>query len=504
MRWAALGVLVSALFIIGLDLTILSVALPTLAQALAATTTELQWMVDSYAVAIAAALLPAGMLADRLGRKRMLLAGLVLFGLMSGAAGFSRSAGELIAARAGMGLAAAVVLPLGVSILPTIFPPEERRRALAAGSVAMGLGTPLGPLLAGYLLEHYHWGSVFLINVPIVVVTAAAGLLFVPESRAGPSGVDVAGIVLSSAGLASLVYGIIQAPREGWGDPVIVGCMAAGLLLLAAFAIWERRAVRPLVDFGLFANARFTWGTASATMVSFALFGTGFVVPQYLQLVSATTPLETGVRFLPLVCAMVVSSGASDPLTARFGTKVAIGSGLVSSAAGFGALSLVTPASGYGFVAFALVLIGLGLGLALTPALEAVMGALPESRLGVGSAVVSTIRQVGGALSVAVLGSILATVYALELAPATSGLAPADARSAGDSIAGALLVADRLGGAPGALLVASADSAFTHAAAVVFGLSCALTAVAAAGVLAFMPSRSEPVPHRAVAAGVRE
>lgn len=502
-RWAALGVLVSGLMVIGLDLTILSVALPTLAAKLGATTTELQWMVASYVVVFAALLLPAGLLSDRYGRRRVFLIGLLLFGVTSAAAAASPSAVALIAARAGMGLAAAIIGPVGLSIMPTIFPPEERRRAIAVGSVAIAIASPLGPLVAGYLLEHYPWGSVFLINVPLVIATAVAGRLLIPESRgAGPFHLDVAGMVLSSAGLALLVYGIIQAPMNGLGGPVIPTCIGLGSILLVAFVAWERRAAHPLVDLGLFANARFSVGTAATAMVSFAVFGATFLVPQYLQLVSGDTSLQTGVRLLPVVASQIVAAGLSDVLTTRLGTRIVVASGLTIAAVAFGILSLLSPDSGYLVVAIALVLLGAGLGLALTPSLDAVISALPVDRLSVGSAVNSTLRQVAGALSVAVLGSIFASTYSSRLSAATHGLAPAAAQTARESMAGALVVAGQVGGAPGARLVAAADSAFTTAMAAAFVVAAALTMVVAALALAFLPARegsrhTQPAPDAA-------
>src|SRR5438874_392502 len=300
-RWWALGALVLSILTIGFDATILNVALPTLATSLHAGTGALQWIVDAYVLVFAGLLLPVGALGDRYGRKRFLVAGLLLFGGSSIVAAYAHSTGPLIAARALMGVGAAVLTPISMAVLPVMFPPKERPKAITFVTIGLGLGVPLGPIVGGYLLRHFWWGSVFLVNLPVVIVALIAVLALVPESHdPAPRRVDLAGAGLSTAGLVSFVYGIIEAPARGWDDARVVATIVTGAVLLTLFVIWERRTREPMIDLGLFGRPRFLWGTTAATVASFALFGLLFVLPQYLQGVRGYDALGTGVRLLPL------------------------------------------------------------------------------------------------------------------------------------------------------------------------------------------------------------
>src|SRR5215469_3821133 len=314
-RWWALGALALSVLVVALDLFVLTLALPTLSADLHATSGDLQWFVDAYSLVLAAAMLPAGLIGDWIGRKRLLLVALGVFGAASLACAYSTSAGELIAARAVLGLAAAVILPMSLAVLPVLFTAEERPRAIAAVGGATFLGYPIGPILGGWLLDHFWWGSVFLINVPVVVVAIVAVSTLMPESRgADTSRVDVAGIVISSAGLALLTYGLIKAGDNGWGDVTAIATMSAGVVALAAFAAWEGRTsgrrsgsrTLPLVDLKLFGSAGFTWGTVLATLVSFALFGLVFAMPQYFLDVRGLNSLGAGIRMLPMIAGLAV------------------------------------------------------------------------------------------------------------------------------------------------------------------------------------------------------
>ena len=296
-----------------------SLALPTLAVDLHASTSDLQWFVDAYSLLLAAALLPAGLLGDRIGRKKLLIGALVTFGVASLACAYSSSTGELIAARAVLGLAAAVILPLSLAVLPVMFAPEERPRAIAVVGGATFIGYPLGPILGGWLIDNYWWGSVFLINVPIVVIALAAVMFLMPESRgSGKFRIDGTGVVLSSAGLAALTHGVISAGQDGWSDSRAVGTIVAGAIMLAAFVIWERlvgrRGGQPLVDLSLFRSAGFTWGTTLSTMISFALFGLTFAMPQFFLDVKGLDSLASGIRLLPLIGGLAVGLGAGQRL----------------------------------------------------------------------------------------------------------------------------------------------------------------------------------------------
>ncbi len=309
-RWWALIAISASVLVVGLDLTVLNLALPVLSTQLHASTTDLQWFSAAYSLVLAAALLPAGMLGDRAGRKKMLLIALVVFGASSAACAFAGSAGELIAARAVLGLGAAMIFPMSIAVLPVLFAPEERPRAIAAVMGATFIAYPVGPLLGGWLLDNFWWGSVFLINVPVVVVALVAVALLLPESHGARSArIDVPGIILSSLGLAGLTYGCIKAGQDGWSDPAALATILAGALVLALFVLWERRAGRrgqALVQLELFRSAAFTWGTILTTFVSFAMFGILFAMPQYFQEVRGLDSLATGLRMLPMIGGMVV------------------------------------------------------------------------------------------------------------------------------------------------------------------------------------------------------
>src|SRR5258707_9431156 len=366
-RWLALGALALSVLVVGLDLTVLNLALPTLGADLRASTSDLQWFIDAYSLVLAAALLPAGVLGDRLGRKKMLTGALVRVGVAPLACAYSRSSGELVAARAVLGVGAAVVLPLSLAVLPVLFAPEERQKAIAVVMSAVFLGYPLGPLLGGWLLDNFWWGSVFLINVPVIVLALIAVAVLMPESRSERRpGVDPFGVVISSLGLTGLVYGVIKAGQNGWGDVTALATMAAGVAVLAAFVAWERRVSRrpdsqPMVQLTLFRSDVFSCGTILSTLVSFALFGILFAMPLYFRDVRGLDSLGAGVRLLPMIGGMVVGMlagtrlqrpprtprGASDP---KVGVKALGTSGFagMGAAPAVGAFTTVRSGTGLG------------------------------------------------------------------------------------------------------------------------------------------------------------
>ncbi|HEY7175272.1 MAG TPA: MFS transporter, partial [Micromonosporaceae bacterium] len=367
--------------------------------------------------AFAGLLLPVGALGDRYGRKITLLGGLALFATASLAATVVTNAGGLIAARAVLGAAAAILTPLTLANLPVLFTPDERPRALAVTVMATGVGVPFGPLVGGLLLEHFWWGSIFLVNVPVAVIAFVAVAALVPESRdAEPRGVDWLGALLSTVGLVGVVYAVIEAPSRGWSDPIVVGTLAAGLAIVAAFVASVRHASRgtrvtPTIDLHLFTDRRFLFGSLCATVSSFALFGLLFVLPQYLQEVRGNNAFGTGLRLIPLMAGLIVGARGGERVGRRWGTKAGVATGLTVIAVALAIGATTSATSGYGFVAAWLVLLGIGTGAALTPAMDAVLGALPPDRAGSGTALTMTFRQVGAALGVAVLGSVLASVY---------------------------------------------------------------------------------------------
>ncbi|HVV22624.1 MAG TPA: MFS transporter [Pseudonocardiaceae bacterium] len=415
-RWWALAAIGLAMLAVGLDVTVLNVALPTMSTSLHASISQLQWFADGYTLVMAAMLLPAGMLGDRIGRKRLLLAALVVFGAASAWCAFSGDPGTLIAARVCLGLAAAVLTPLGSAVFLVLFPePAERTKAMAVLSSAMMLGLPLGPVVGGALLEHFWWGSVFLINVPLVVVAIVAVALLVPESRGDrPPSIDLVGVVASSLGLVGVTYGVIEAGQYGWGDATAWAPLVAGALVLAWLVLWERRMTRdgdPLVDLRLFRSRGFSWGTTFTVMVSFAMFGLMFFLPLYYQSVQGSTTLGTGLKLLPMIGGLLVGAGVAGRIKAGIGITAIPTLGFVLTAAGLFLGATTTVRSGYGFTAIWLVVMGAGLGLAMTRTMTAALNALSTERAGVGSALIQALRQVGGAIGIALLGSFANSGY---------------------------------------------------------------------------------------------
>ncbi len=509
-RWWALGALALSVLVVGLDVFVLTLAIPTLSVDLHASASDAQWFLGAYSLVLAAALLPAGLLGDRYGRKKLLLWALVLFGLASVACAYSASSGELIAARVALGLAAAVITPLSLAVVPVMFTPEERTRAIAIVGGATFLGFPLGPILGGWLLDNYWWGSVFLINVPIVVIALAAVFWLMPESRSERKPrIDVLGAVLSSAGLTALTYGFIEAGQHGWGAASTMTVLAVGVVASALFIGWERRVTRrgggPLIDLALFRSAGFTWGTSLSTMISFALFGIFFVIPQYFLDVRGLNSLGSGVRMLALIGGMLIGLGGGQRLqTGRTGpdglprrplvsVKIVGAVGLAIMAFAMVLGTRTTPSSATGFMLTWFALTGLGLGLAMPTMLNAALSALSPERSGSGSALMSAMRQVGATIGVAVLGTVIATVYQGKLH--TGGLPAGAADVARSSVAAGVAVAHQLPAPLSAALLGSVRHAYTSGLDVMLWI-CAAIAVAAAILAAlFIPaSATAPAP----------
>lgn len=500
-RWWTLAVLCLSLTVISLDNTILNVALPTLVRDLGATASQLQWIVDAYVLVFAGLLLTAGSLGDRFGRKLALMSGLVMFGVFSVAAAFSGTANHLILTRALMGIGAALIMPSTLSILTNVFPSGERARAIGIWAAVNGLSIPLGPVLGGWILEHYSWGWIFLINVPVVVVAVLAAIRFVPESRDQKAlPLDPAGALLSITGLAALLYAIIDAPQRGWGSSGTLIWFGAATLLLAAFVLWERRAAYPMFDMGLFKNRRFSAASLSVTMVFFGLFGSTFFLTQYMQFVLGYTTLQTGVRMIPVAIGVGIAAPLGARLTERFGAKAIVAAGLATVAGGLLILSTATMSTGYTLMVIFMVIAGVGMGLAMTPATDAVMGAVPKENAGVGSAVNDTTRQVGGALGVAVLGSLLSTYYGRGMGDAVQGFPAELGAAVRDSVGAALTVAAQLGGSDAERLVLAAKEAFISAMDQTLLIGAGVTLFGALIALLFLPARGDeesapPIPQ---------
>jgi MFS transporter, DHA2 family, multidrug resistance protein len=500
-KWWALIAIAASVLVVGLDLTVLNLALPTIATDLHASTSDLQWISDAYSLVLAAAMLPAGLLGDRLGRKKVLLAALVLFGASSAACAYAGSVGELIAARAVLGVGAAAIFPLSLAVIPVLFAPEERQKAIALMASATFISFPIGPIVGGYLLDHFWWGSVFLINVPVVLLALAAVAILLPESRSEQRpGVDVGGVLLSSAGLAGLTYGFIKAGQDGWTDTAALATIAAGLVVLGGFVIWERwltgraGSVRPLVELRLFRSAGFTWGTILATLISFAMFGIFFAMPQYFQEVQGTNAMGSGLRLLPMIGGLVVGmisstrlasprSASGRPL-ANAKTLVTIGFTIMAIALAIGATTKVS--SGTGFASGWLAAFGLGLGLSMPQTMNSALSALSAERSGSGSAVISAMRQVGATIGVAVLGTVLGTVYRAHLT--VTGLPAAAAAAAKSGVVSGVQVAHEAGSAA---LLDSVRSAFVHGVSTMLWVCVGISLASAILALAFLPRRPD-------------
>ncbi|MGO9292273.1 MAG: MFS transporter [Streptosporangiaceae bacterium] len=492
-RWWALGALSLAVLVVGIDGTVLSVALPTLARALHASESDLQWFSSGYFLVLAAAMLPAGLLGDRYGRKKVLLTSLALFGIGSVACAYSTSVAEFLAARVLVGLGGAGLIVMAFSVLTVLFSKAERPKAVGAMSAASFVAFPIGPILGGWLLTSYWWGWVFLINVPVVVVGLAAVAALVPESRASQRpGLDLVGVAASAAGRVALTYGLIQAGQDGWGDAGALALMIAGVALLAGFFGWERRLTRrpggqPLIDLSLFGSASFTWGVILSVVPILAMLGILFTMPQYSQGVLGTTAMGSGLRLLPLVGGMVAGAVPAARVVRLVGAKVAVTAGFILLAAGLVAGAMTSVSSGGLFVAAWLAVAGLGTGIAMATAMSAALVELSADKSGVGSAVLQAVNKTGGPLGIAILGSVLSVGYLARLH--LSGLPPAAAAAVRQSVFGGVAVASKI---HSAALLASVLAAFVH------GMDLALlvsAGIAVAGVvltLVFLPASNAP------------
>jgi len=504
-RWWALVAIAASVLVVGLDLTVLNLALPTISNDLHASTSDLQWVSDAYSLVLAAAMLPAGLLGDRLGRKKVLLTALVLFGASSAACAYASGISELIAARAVLGIGAAAIFPLSLSVIPVLF-----------------ISFPIGPIVGGYLLDNFWWGSVFLINVPVVALALIAVAFLLPESRSErrPS-VDVVGVVLSSAGLAGLTYGFIRAGQSSWTNPAALATIATGVVVLAILVGWERwltrryaadddgtprgggfGGIRPLIELKLFRSAGFTWGTALATLVSFAMFGILFAMPLYFQEVRGVNAMGSGLRLLPMIGGMVIGmiggtrlasprkgADGAPPSPPRVNAKALVTVGFTLMAAALGVGATTTISSGTGFAAAWFAVFGLGLGLAMPQAMNAALSALSAERSGSGSAAISALRQVGATIGVAVLGTVLDSVYRSHLA--VTHLPAAAAATAKSSVVEGVSIAHRLGSAA---LLGSTRSAFVTGLDAMLWACGGIALVSAILALIFLPRRAEGAP----------
>jgi len=485
-RWLILGVLCLSLLVVVIDNMVLNIAIPSLISDLGASPAEIQWIIDSYILVFAGLLLIAGSLSDRYGRRRGLVIGLTVFGGASVLATLCQTSGQLIAVRGLMGVGAAFLMPGTLSILTTVFDEAERKKAIAIWSSVLMLGALGGPAAGGVLLQHFWWGAVFLMNIPIAVLGIVAALLIIPESR-GPSGrPDVVGAVLSMIGTTALVWGVINSAEEGWASAQTIGGFVAAVVALAAFALWERRVPEPMLPLTLFRDRNFAGASLSVVLLSFSAGGVLLALTQYLQFVLGYEPLTAGFAFIPMIVTTMVFNGVGVLVDKRVGARAALATGLLLMAGGFGVLASIGPDDGYLRLALAMVVIGAGSGVAGPAAYGTLLAALPPDRVGVGSAVNDTVQQIGAALSVAVLGSVLATAYRNAM--------PADVTApARESIGDALRIAATTGDAA---LAQAAKTAFVDAISVtsLVGVVGGIAAAVVAAVLLRPKPRPETPP----------
>ncbi|MEU1019190.1 DHA2 family efflux MFS transporter permease subunit [Streptomyces sp. NPDC005898] len=435
-RWLILGVVCLAQLVVLLDNTVLSVAIPSLTRELDASTSDIQWMINAYSLVQSGLLLTAGSSADRYGRKKLLLAGLALFGAGSFVAAFAQSSGQLIAARAGMGVGGALLMTTTLAVVVQIFDDTERVKAIGVWSTISSLGFAVGPLLGGFMLNHFWWGSIFLINVPVAVLGLLAVAKMVPESK-NPRGdrPDLLGALLSTIGMASVVYAIISGPEHGWTSSHVLVAAAVGVLVLGAFVLWELRIPYPMLDMHFFQNQRFIGAVAGSVLVAFGLSGSLFLLTQHLQFVLGYEPLEAGVRTAPLAVTIVALnlSGLGAKLHTKLGTPTTILAGMSAIAAGLLAIALLG-GDNYGGMLAGLILMGAGIGFAMPAMANAIMSAIPLEKAGVGAGVNGTLAEFGNGLGVAVLGAVLNSRFAslVAVSAASFPAAMAAAKSAGE------------------------------------------------------------------------
>ena len=489
-RWWALAALDLGVLAVGLDVTVLSVALPTLAASLHASESDLQWFSSGYALVLAAGMLPAGVLGDRFGRKRVLIGALVLFGAGSVICAYAVDPGQFIAGRLLLGAAGAAIVVMALSVMAVLFSEAERPRAVGVWAAANFLALPIGPIFGGWVLTNYWWGWIFLMNVPVALLGVVAALALIPESRSSQKpALDPLGMLLASAGLAGVTYGLIELGRNGWTDGPSLSMAVAGAAVVYAFFVWERRLTRlgagPLIDLSLFRSPGFTWGVILAALGGLALIGMVFTMPQYSQGVLGLDPQGAGIRLLPIILGLVLGAVPADRIAARVGARATIAAGFAITAAGLLAGATTRVDSSAWFVAGWMAVVGFGMGVGFATAASTALKNVPSDRSGVASALIQAMQKVGAPLGSAIFGSVLVTVYQSQLD--VTGLPPAAAAAVKQSVFAGVAVAQKL---HTAALLDSVRESFVRAMDAALFASAGVAALAIVVALVFMPGRA--------------
>jgi EmrB/QacA subfamily drug resistance transporter len=491
-RWWTFLVLALAILIVVIDHTILNVALPTLQLSLGATTSQLQWIIDAYVLAFATLLLTMGTLGDRIGRAKMLRIGMTVFGFASLGAVFSDTAWQLIVARVGMGIGAAIIMPSTLAIITNIFPEDERGKAIGAWGAMNGIGVALGPLLGGILLSHFEWNSIFFINIPIVLTAIIAGFFLIHESRDPyPRKADIPGTLLSAAAISLLVFAFIKGSDWGWAHPLIL-CSFTGFLIAGfLFIRHEKKSQAPMLDLSLFKDSRLSSGSGSIAVMTIAMFGLLFAFTMYMQYVEGYSAMETGLRFLPMAFGYAIGSVSSNRIVKKSGRKKLVTAAFIGMAAASPFIALWQINTPYWQIGLLLFVISYCMGNIMTPSLNAVLAAAPKERAGVGSAIGNTSFQIGGALGIAALGSVLSSVYSSQMSSLSESLSSVSSgilEAAGESVGAAVGVASSLSQELQQILLSAAGESFMDGWQFVMYVVCGLGIAGAAMVCKFMPS----------------
>jgi EmrB/QacA subfamily drug resistance transporter len=492
-RWWALAVLCLSLLIVFVGNSSLNVAIPTLSRQLHATESQLQWVVAVYSLVFAGLLFSTGALGDRFGRKGALQFGLVLFLVGAGLASLSTEMWQIIACRAVMGAAGAFIMPSTLSIIINVFPPHERPKAIAIWASITGAAGAFGPVASGFLLGHFWYGSVFLINVPVIVIALVAGRFLVPKSRdPKQASFDPMGSVLSIVGVVALVYGLIEAPAKGWASGSTLGAFAVAIVVLSAFVAWELHVDEPMVDMHYFRNPAFSTGTGGMILVFVAMYGVMFLITQYFQLVLGYSPLSAALRLMPIAMIMLVVAPFTPRLSARFGAHRVVAVGMLLIATGLLLFSGLSTHTSYAYVILCVIPLTTGIAMTMSPMTASIMMAVPSRRAGAGSAMNDASRELGAALGIAVLGSIAASRYSGRISSLLAGLSPANRAAARSSIAGALHVADSLHGAARTTLINGAHDSFVGGLHLAVLVGATLAVMSAGIVFRYLPHSLAP------------